>query len=211
VRTPEGLRRLVDAAENKDRGVARLARKRIDAMADRADGAAEADAILDELESLSAKPGPILSAVVELNRRWEALKLSDDPARLARCDVARQALQVRFEREHEEQRMRTRFESSLREWLAKSDAPVTSDALAGLLEEFAALRESAAMLADPSAISRLHEAEQRIERWTQDLNALAGAEALVIEAEQLAAGTSIDNAKLRNAGKRWSAAFEYPR
>ena len=49
--------------------------------------AAEADAILDELEALATKPGPILSAVVELNRRWEALKLADDPLRLARCDV----------------------------------------------------------------------------------------------------------------------------
>ena len=202
VQTPGGLRKLADTAENKDRGVARLARKRIDAIAHRADGAAEADAILDELEALSNKSGPILSAVVELNRRWEALKLVDDPARLARCDVARQALQARFEREHEEQRMRARFERDLREWLAKADAPAASDALTGLLEEFAALRDSAATLADPSIMSRLDEAEHRLERWTHDLNALAGAEALVIEAEQLAAGTSIDNAKLP---ERWQA------
>ena len=51
-------------------------------------------------------------------------------------------------------------------------------------------------------MSQLDEAEQRIERWTQELNALAGAEALVVEAEQLAAGTSIDNAKLP---ERWQA------
>jgi len=202
VQTPEGLRKLADSAENKDRGVARLARKRIGAIADRAGGAAEADAILDELEALSRKPGPILSAVVELNRRWEALDLAGDPARLARCDVARQALQARFEREHEEQRARTRFERDLHEWLVKADAPATSDALGRLLEEFAALRETAARLNDASVLSRLADAEQRIERWTRDLNALAGAEALVVEAEQLAAGTSIDNAKLP---ERWQA------
>jgi hypothetical protein len=202
VQTPEGLRKLADAAESKDRGVARSARKRIDAIADREGDAAEADAILAELEALATRPGPVLSAVVELNRRWEALKLAGDPARLARCDVARQALQARFDREHEEQRARARFERGLKEWLAKADAPATSEALTGLLQEFAELREAAVKSADPAALLRLDAAEQRIERWTQELNSLAGAEALVIEAEQLAAGTSIDNAKLP---ERWQA------
>ena len=50
------------------------------------------------------------------------------------------------------------------------------------------MREAAVKSADPSALSRLDQAEQRIERWTQELNSLAGAEALVVEAEQLAAG-----------------------
>ena len=202
VQTPEGLRKLADAADNKDRGVARSARKRIDAIADREGSAAEADTILAELEALAVRPGPVLSAVVELNRRWEALKLADDPARLARSDAARQALQARFDREHDEQRSRARFERGLKEWLTKADAPATSDAVTGLLEELGALREAAVKSGDPSALSRLDEAEQRIERWTQELNALAGAEALVIEAEQLAAGTSIDNAKLP---ERWQA------
>ena len=43
-----------------------FARKRIDDIADRADDAAEADAILDELEALASKAEPILSGVVEL-------------------------------------------------------------------------------------------------------------------------------------------------
>jgi hypothetical protein len=202
VQTPEGLRKLANAAENKDRGVARSARKRIDAIAGREGDAAEADAILEELEALATRAGPVLSAVVELNRRWEALKLANDPTRLARCDVARQALQARFDREHEEQRARARFDRSLKEWLAKAEAPATSEALTGLLEEFAELREAAVKSADPSALLQLDKAEQRIERWTQELNSLAGAEALVIEAEQLAAGTSIDNAKLP---ERWQA------
>jgi DNA repair protein SbcC/Rad50 len=201
VQTPEGLRHLADAAENKDRGVARHARKRMDAIARREGGAAEADAILDELEALANKPGPVLSAVVELNRRWEALKLADDPARLARCDAAREALQARFESEHEEQRARARFERGLNEWLAK-DAPASSDALAGLLAELVTLREAAGTNAGAATLKKLDEADQRIERWTQELNALAGAESLVVEAEQLAAGTSIDNAKLP---ERWQS------
>ena len=202
VQTTEGLHKIAGAAESKDRGVARSAKKRIDAIASSEGNAAEADAILAELEALAKKPGPVLSAVVELNRRWEALRLADDPARLARCDVARLALQARFEREHEEQRARTRFERGLKDWLAKAEAPATSDALSGLLAEFADLRDAAQKSGDPSALTRLDKAEQHIERWTQELNALAGAEALVIEAEQLAAGTSIDNAKLP---ERWQA------
>jgi hypothetical protein len=39
--------------------------------------------------------------VIELNRRWQSLDLSEDPVRLARCEAARQALQARFDREHE--------------------------------------------------------------------------------------------------------------
>ncbi len=202
VQTTEGLRKIADAAESKDRGVTRSAKKRIDAIANSEGHAAEADAILTELEALASKPGPVLSAVVELNRRWEALKLADDPARLARCDVARQALQARFEREHEEQRARAHFERGLKDWLAKADAPATSDALSGLLADFAELRDAAQKTGDASAQSRLDQAEQHVERWTQELSALAGAEALVVEAEQLAAGTSIDNAKLP---ERWQA------
>ena len=78
VRTPEGLRKLADAAKNKDNGVARLARKRIEAIADRADQTTEADAILAQLEALATTPGPILTAVIELNRRWQALDIGDD-------------------------------------------------------------------------------------------------------------------------------------
>ena len=39
--------------------------------------------ILSELEALAAEPGPILSAVIELNRRWQALDMDRDAARLA--------------------------------------------------------------------------------------------------------------------------------
>src|SRR5208282_4833301 len=49
------------------------------------------------------------------------------------------------------------------------------------------------------------QAEQRIGQWEQERQALAGAEALVFEAEQLAAGTSIDHA---NLPERWQALDE---
>jgi hypothetical protein len=202
VHTPEGLRKLADAAGAKDRGVARLAKKRIDAMASEAGQASEADQILAQLEALAAKPGPILTAVIELNRRWEALHVADDPARSARSEAARRALQSRFDREHDDQRAHARFERGLVEWLAKADQPVSSDGLTALLAELGTLREEARRHADVAALSKLDDAEKRIDRWTQELNALAGAEALVVEAEQLAAGTSIDNAKLP---ERWQA------
>ena len=201
VQSTEGLRRIAEVAGQKDRGVARLAKKRIDAIVDRDGQAAEADAILAELEALAARPGPILTAVIELDRRWEALRLGDDQERQLRAEAARQALQARFDREHEEQRARTRFEHALADWLAK-EPPATSDALSGMLGELAALREDAPKHANDAAAARLALAEQRIEKWTQELNAQAGAEALVVEAEQLAAGTSIDDAKLP---ERWQA------
>ena len=202
VRTPDGLRKLTAAAKNKDHGVARLARQRVDAMEDSLDQKVEADAILAELEALATKPGPILTAVVELNRRWQALDMSGDTARLARCDAARQAVLARFDREQDEQRARAGFERRLREWLATLGAPAAPDALAGLRTELAALREEAQGRGDSAALSRLDEAEQRIELWEQERLALAGAEALAVEAEQLAASTSIDNAQLP---ERWQA------
>lgn len=202
VRSPEALRRLADVASDKDRGVARLARKRIDAIAERDRRGAEADAILGEIEALADRPGPIVTAVIELDRRWEALHLTGDPERLARCEAARRRLQERFDREHDEQRARTRFEHGLRDWLANADPPATSEALSVRLAELAALRADAQLHADAKTLAQLDEAGRRIEQWTGELNALAAAEALVVEAEQLAAGTSIDNAKLP---ERWEA------
>ena len=202
VQTPEGLRKLADAAKNKDHGVARLARQRIGAMADRQDQAFEADAILAQLEALAIKPGPILTAVVELNRRWQALDLSDDAGRLARCEAARQTIQARFDREHDEQRTRARFERSLREWCETLEPPAVPETFAGVRAELATLREEAQQYNDGNALARLDQASERITRWEQERQALAEAEALVIEAEQLALGTSIDNAKLP---ERWQA------
>ena len=202
VRTPEGLRKVADVARDKDRGVARLARKRLDAMANRDDDAAEADAVVAQLEALASKPGPILTSVIELNRRWQALNLSNDPARLARCEAARQTLQARFDREHAEQRERMQFEHRLSESLGRADPPALSGELDVLRSEVVALRAEGQKYDDASALARLDEAEQRIERWAREFQARAGAEALVIEAEQLAAGTSIDDAKLP---ERWLA------
>jgi exonuclease SbcC len=202
VHTPDGLRKLADTARDKDRGVARLARKRLDAIANRESDATEADAIVAQLEALASKPGPILTSMIELNRRWQALNLSDDPARLARCDAARQTLQARFDREHADQQARMQFEHRLSEWLGSADEPATSGELAVLRSEVAALRAQGQEYADTPVLFRLDEAEQRIEGWTQELQARAGAEALVIEAEQLAEGTSIDDANLR---ERWQA------
>lgn len=200
--SPEGLRKLADAARNKDQGLARQTRKRIHAIEDRADQAATADELLAQLEALAVAPDTNVTALAELNRRWEALDIGDDAARLARADVARQALQARFDREHDEQRSRARFDRRLQEWTGTREPPATQEALAALRMELDALREEAAPLADPAVQAKLADAEQRLGQWTQELSARADAEALVVEAEQLAAGTSIDDAKLP---ERWQA------
>lgn len=204
VRTPEGLHRLADAAKSRDRGVARLARHRIDALNDRLWQEAEADAISAQLEALAVEPGAILTAVVELDRRWQALDMTGDAARRERFGAARQTIQARFDREQEAQRARVQFERRLRAWIGSlgPTAPAGPDALAGLRTELADLREEAQRRGDASALSQLDEAEQRFRSWEQEQQALAGAESLVIEAEQLAAGTSGDSADLLT---RWQA------
>jgi hypothetical protein len=204
VRTAEGLRKLAEAAKSKDKGVVRLARKRIDAMKQSLAQEAEADAIIAQLEALATEPGPILTAVIELNRRWQALDLSGETARIGRCDAARDAIQARFEREQAEQRGRVQFERKLNAWIEalRSAAGAAPDALAGLRAELAALCEEAQARSDSSALARLQLAEQRIALQEGELLAIADAQALVIEAEQLAADTSIDHAELPT---RWQA------
>ncbi len=202
VRTPEGLRKLADAARNKDNGVARLARKRREVLADRENQVAEADAILARLEALATEPGPIVTMVIDLDRRWQALHLGDDTARLARCDAARQRLQERFDREHEEQQARKSIGRRLDAWLGRAEPPASSEALAIARSELGELRDEAHKYPDAAVALRLEQAGQRIEHWTREMQALAGAEALVVEAEQLAAGTSIDHATLP---ERWRA------
>src|SRR3990167_6462000 len=208
VRTLEGLHKLADAAKNKDRGVAKLARQRIDAMNNRLWQQAEADAIITQLEALALDPGPILTAVVELDRRWQALDRTGDPACLDCFGVARGMVQARFDREKEAQRSRVQFERRLRVWFSALGAALGPtaltgpDALAGLHTDLVALREQAQQRDDAAALSQLDAAEQRIRQWEQEQQALAGAQALVLEAEQLAAGASIDNAELL---ARWQA------
>ena len=202
VHTPEGLASLAEAARNKDRGVARLAKQRLEAMKDREGQATEADAILAQLEALAGTPGPILTAVVDLNRRWQALDMRADAARLERCDAARRALQARFDREQADQAARARFERRVAEWVAALATPDGPEALEGLRAQLAALREEAQALGDDAVSGRLEQATARIDAWAQELAALAGAEALVVEAERLAADTSVDNAQLP---ERWQA------
>ena len=208
VRTREGLQKLADAAKNKDRGVAKLARQRIDAMNNRLWQQAEAEAIITQLEALALDPGPILTAVVELDRRWQALDRTGNPACLERFGVARGMVQARFDREQEAQRSRVQFERRLRVWFSALGAALGPtaltgpDALAGLHTDLVALREQAQQRDDAAALSQLDAAEQRIRQWEQEQQALAGAQALVLEAEQLAAGASIDNAELL---ARWQA------
>ncbi len=201
--TAEGeLRRLAEVAQEKDRGVARLAKQRVEAIDRRAEQAAKADALLAQAEALVEQPGAVVMAAVELERRWKALGLHDDPPRLARWEAANAALQARFEREREEQRARAAFAQKLHAWLAAHTATPDAAALPQLRAELEALRAEAQGLQIPGALERLATAEQAIARWEQAAPALAAAEALVEEAERLAADTGIDNAQLP---QRWQA------
>lgn len=202
VQTPEPLRRLAEAARDKDRGVARIARQRLDAIEHRAQQAAAADALLAEAEALAERAGPIVMAAVELDRRWHALDLGDDAVRRARWEQIGARLRARFEREHEAQRARAAFQRRLNEWLAALQSAPATSLLPALRGELLALRELAQQLEDGAALAQLEQAEQRIAQWEQAAPGLASAEALVAEAERLAAETPIDDAGLP---RRWQA------
>jgi hypothetical protein len=196
VHAADQLRRLADGARDKDRGVARLARQRLDAIEHRAEQRTVADAILAEAEALAVQPGAIVSAAVELDRRWKALDLADDIERHARWVAVGARLQQRFEREADAQRAHTRFEQRLGEWLQTLHAVPTATALPGMRDELNALRTQATESHNAVALEKLAHAEQRIAQWERAAPALAAAEALVVEAETLAAGTPIDDAQL---------------
>jgi hypothetical protein len=202
VQSPEALRRLAETAQEKDRGVARHARRRVEAMTRRVAHAAEADAILAQAEELVEQPGPIVVAAIDLERRWKALDMSEDAERRARWDATTRTLQSRFDREHEQQRARASFERRLNEWKAALAASPAAEALDGLRAELLALRAQAQEANDTSALAALEQGEQQLAQWENARTALVGAEALVLEAEQLAAGTPIDDAQLP---QRWQA------
>ena len=202
VHAPEALRRLFKGARDKDRGVARLARERLDAISQRAESAQAADAILTEAEALVAQSGPILTAAVELDRRWKALVLGDDTERRARWEDIGRRMQQRFDRELQEHRVHMQFEQRLSHWLAALKPPAETAELPVLRNELTALRGEAVAGNDAPALARLERAEQQIAEWERVAPVLAAAETLVVEAEQLAIGTPIDDAQLP---ARWQA------
>jgi hypothetical protein len=232
VLTAGGLKKLAAGAKNRDRGVARIARQRIDAINERVRQRAAADAIIAQLETLAVSPGPILTAVVELDHRWQALDMSGDNAWLERFDAVRQTIQVRFDREQEARQARAHFERRLRDWTDAlepaldsavvsdagpaappasetasdqalgSETPSGADALARLGAELAALRDEAVRLGDDTGLAKLEHAEQRIAKREQERQAIAGGEVLVVEAERLAVGASVEIAALV---LRWQA------
>lgn len=201
VRGAESLRALFDGAKDKDRGVARIARQRLDAIHHHAEQAAAADALIAQAEALVAQPGPIVMAAVELDRRWQALDLGDDEARRARWAAASQELKARFDREVEQQRQRKDLEQRVEATVAALDGAAAAE-LPALRAALAALREEAARLDDRRALDQLARGEQHLAQLERAAPLLAAAEALVAEAEELAAGTSIDDAQLPS---RWHA------
>lgn len=205
IHSPDHLHKLAESAKHRDHGVYRVVRQRLDALKHRAEQEAEADRIVAALEALASRPGPILTEVIELNRRWQALDLRDDALRTARGEAARRSVQERLEREQEEQRARSRAEAQLRDWLAQLRAIVDlpdSTVLAAFREQYQQLRAEAVAREDRAGLEQLDWANERLTRWESEAQAVAAAEALVVEAEQLAAGTYIDHGDLP---ERWQA------
>ena len=202
VLTPAGLRRLADAAKSRDRGVARSAQQRLDAISSRAAQTMEADSVLAQLGELATRSGPILSATIELDRRWHALDMREDPARAAAYHSARETVQARFAREQDEQRARVQFARRLNEWLTQLAPPADAAGITALRDGLAALKSEALARENNPALAQLAEGEQRIAQFESDLATSASVEALVGEAERLAADTTVDDAQLP---VRWQA------
>ncbi len=111
-------------------------------------------------------------------------------------------MQARFAREQEDQRARIQFERALHYWLGKLAVPAAPDGIAGLRAELANFRTTATERGDQSALTQLEAAEQRIAGFEHDVATSASVEAIVIEAERLAADTTVDDAQLP---LRWQA------
>ena len=202
VHSPDALRRLSDAARNKDHGVHRLARQRIDAINSRIGQSALADVILLQLEELALKPGPILTEMVELNRRWQALDMNGDAERFTRFDAARKGLQARLDREQEELRSKLRLEQTLKDWVQGLSQRAETDKLEDLRAELEGHRAEAEKLGFGPALGQLDEAQARLDALSTERGRLADAEALVFEAEKMVADTTIDPGTLP---ERWQA------
>lgn len=201
VRAPQALRRLYEGAKERDRGLARLARQRLDELAQRARDAAAADELLAQAAALVEQPGAVVMAAVELDRRWRKLRLGEDPQRQARWEEIGQAFQSRFERERLAQQAHARLEHRLDAWLASLQSP-QAGSLPDLRSSFELLRAEAEQADDRPALARLAQAQEQLVQWERVAPALAAAEALVAQAEALAADTSIDDAGLP---ARWQA------
>ena len=228
VQTLAGLKALAEAAREKDRGVATLARARVREINRRAARQAEADAVLAQLEGVAVESGPILTAVVNLSHRWKELEPDQDAARAARFDAVWQTIQARFDREQQEQRAKARFEQRVNECLvALAGAALPArDELARLHEELDALRVEARQRGMVAPVSRLDEAQERIGRWGSERAALEVAETLLAEAEgrvasgaddcgDLEARWAVDRAArllsaIRGLCRRWRGASPQP-
>ena len=204
VHTAIGLRRLADSATNRDRGVARDAKKRLDALETDADRETNADDVLARMAALENEPGPILTPLVELERRWQALELVYDTERQARYAEVKRSLQARFDREQEIQRDRARWVRRWRDWvngLATRNAP---DALIGLRAELVELREESSSRGDAHALAALEEAGSRIEKWeneeTERQQALLAAAQAAIETEAQASSAAASAQNEQQAG-----------
>ncbi len=167
MQAPELLGRLLEGMRERDRGVARLARRRLDAITQRDDSATAADALLAEAEALVDRPGPVVMAAVELDRRWKSLALGDDAQRSTRWEEVGRRLQQRFDRENADQRRHVQFEKRVAEWLAALAAPPAGSALPALRLELTALRAEAGDGHDARLLARLDAAEAQIAQWEQ--------------------------------------------
>jgi hypothetical protein len=155
------LRRLADGAKDKDRGVARLARQRVEAIERRVTQAGQADALLAQAEALVGQPGAVVMAAVELERRWKALGPFDDAERQARWDAAGAAAAGALRARARRAAGQGGLLAAAGEWLAGHSATPHADALPQLRAELEALRTQAQELNDAGALARLAQAEHR--------------------------------------------------
>ncbi len=101
------LRALLDRARAKDHGVAKHVADKISAIESAAGREDEARSICEALASLVEKREPILSAVVELDRRYAALQPNAPFENI--FSISRSLIQKRFENEQSTQRERNQW------------------------------------------------------------------------------------------------------
>ena len=201
VHSAEPLRRLLKGSMDKDRGVARLARERLDAI----HHASKRQHGRCATEGGRGAGGPAWSHRDGGRRTRSTVECTRAGLR---CRPTRA---LGRDRPSDEGAFRPRSRGAARTHAVRAASqPLAGDAGSSAVDRrpacaagrLASLRADAAGANDTQALARLDRAEQQIVLWEQAAPALAAAEALVVEAEQLAADTTIDDAQLPT---RWQA------
>jgi hypothetical protein len=194
------LRTGLEKARAKDHGVAKLFADKIASIESATGRENEARLICESLAELVEKPEPIVSAVVELDRRYAALK--PNPPFENVFNISRSLIQTRFEKEQHSQRERNVWLRDFELLKAVEQTAEASEAsLAAAREAYASLDTRASSHPDLKAKLDHSGAKSALEILAKTLAAQSSADELLHDF----APEVLDTSRLVEFEDRWNA------